>query len=97
MFAVDNAISSVIFPVKLIMSFTTGLVMLNVVLTTGGVMSATVIKVLFCLVLPLVSVAYIVKLITDPAPVVIIVTLLIWALVPDKLLKLTFVSMPEIL
>ena len=39
MFAVDNAMSSVIFPVKLITSFTTGLVMLNVVLTTGGVVS----------------------------------------------------------
>src|SRR3989338_6556371 len=97
MFAVDNALASVIFPVKLITSFTIGLVVLNVVLTTGGAMSATVIKVLFCLVLPLVSVAYIVKLITQVSAQLICVLLLIWVLVPDKLVKLTFISMPEIL
>ena len=47
MFAVDNAISSVIFPVKLITSFTNGLVMLNVVLTTGTTVSVTVKLTLF--------------------------------------------------
>src|SRR3989338_9690614 len=94
-----NSISSVAFAVKLITSLTVIFVndLFRVVLTTGSIMSATTINVEFCLTLLFVSVAYIVKLITDQAPVVIIVTLLIWALAPDRPVKLTFVSMQEIL
>src|SRR3989344_1674646 len=88
---------SVAFAVKLITSLTVIFVndLFRVALTIGGVVSAITIKVLFCLVLPLVSVAYIVKLITQVSAQLIGVLLLICALVLDKPVKLTFVSTPE--
>ena len=64
------------FPVKLITSFTNGLVLLIEVLTTGLVTSATTTKVLFCFTLLLTSVAYKVKFTTQVSVQVSVVVLL---------------------
>ena len=79
--ALNKPVSSVIFPVKLITSLTNGLVLLIEVLTTGNVLSATIIKVEFCLTLLLTSVAYKVKLNT-PFAVKVVVLLTVAAKVP---------------
>ena len=85
--ALNNPIPSVMLPVKLITSFTNGLVLLIEVLTTGAVLSATVINVEFCLTLLLISVAYKVKFTTQVSAQLNVVVLLTVAIVvpPAKL------------
>src|SRR3989338_7952412 len=79
--------SSVIFPVKLITSLTSGFVTLKLVFTTGNVVSgvvATVIIVSFVLKLPLVSFTLAVKFMTQHAAQSIVIFWLNSALVPAK-------------
>src|SRR3989338_1904235 len=81
-------------PVKLTTSSILVVDTLRVILTLGNLVSGTVINVEFCFTLLALSVAYIVKLITHPAPQVISVALDILVLFVFKLLKFILVNIP---